>query len=82
MRVLRVWASFWVQKSIFFTLFLELEFLIDFEAFWEGLGKVGEGFGEALGRVRGDFRRFWGGKCSGNFNLKFWLHVPLLRAFF
>ena len=61
---------------------MELEFLIDFEAFWEGLGRVWEGFGEALGRVRGDFRRFRGGKCLGNFNLKFWLHVPLLRAFF
>ena len=51
MGVLRVWASFWVQKSIFFTLFLELEFLIDFEAFWEGLGRVWGGFGKGLGKV-------------------------------
>ena len=51
MRVLRVWASFWVQKSIFFTLFLELEFLIDFEAFWEGFGRVWGGFKEGLWTV-------------------------------
>ena len=58
MRVLRVWASFWIQKSIFFT----LEFLIDFEAFWEGFGRVWGGFGKGLGKLWGEF-----GGISGDF---------------
>ena len=73
-------------ETNFFHSFFEVPIFYRFwsvlERFWEGLGRVWEGFGEALGRVRGDFRRFRGGKCLGNFNLKFWLHVPLLRAFF
>ena len=45
------WASFWLQKSIFFTLFLKLPLFIDFKAFWEGLGRILGRFGERLGRV-------------------------------
>ena len=56
------WACFGLQKSIFFTLFLELEFLIDFEAFWEGLGRFWGGFGKGLGRLWGEF-----GGISGDF---------------
>ena len=45
------WASFWLQKSIFFALFLKLLFFIDFEAFWEGFGRVWGGFKEGLWTV-------------------------------
>ena len=64
LRVLRVWASFWLKKSIFFALCLKFQFVIDFGAFWKGLGRVWGGFGEGLGKVWGGFGeglgRFWG----------------------
>ena len=53
-----VLGLFLPPKINFFTLFLELEFLIDFEAFWEGFGRVWGGFGKG-------FWRFGEGFLSG-----------------
>ena len=48
-----------------FPRFLDLQFFIDFKAFWKGFGRVLGGFGEGLGRVWGGLGeglgRVWGG---------------------
>ena len=73
-----------------FPLFLDLQFFIDFKAFWKGFGRVWGGFGEGLGRIWGGFGLdFWlqndvcGSEWSwdvqkvfGNICLKFWTNVP------
>ena len=38
-----------------FPLFLDLQFFIDFKAFWKGFGRVLTGFGEGLGKAWGGF---------------------------
>ena len=62
-------ASFWLQKSIFFALFLKFQFFIDFKAFWEGLERILEGFGKDFGKVWGGFARIWEslGRVGGEF---------------
>ena len=61
MRVWRVWASFWLRKSIFSLFFSSYYFLLIFERFEEVL----EGFGEDLGRAWKGLGRIWGGLGEG-----------------
>ena len=63
-----------------FPLLLDLQFFIDFKAFWKGLGRVWEGFGEVLGEFGEGLGRVWAGaigqKAFGNSCLKFGVNVP------
>ena len=62
------WTSFWFQNSIFFALFLKLQFFIDFRPFWQGFGRVWGGFGEGLEGFGEDL-----GRAGGGFWVDFWL---------
>ena len=44
-----------------FPLFLDLQFFIDFKAFWKGVERLWEGFGEDLGRAWEGLGKVWGG---------------------